>query len=699
MTKLTKNFMFIITTLIGFVAIGAFYFFYSEQKEFSTKQKEFLLALNAIEVNEARLEYILLQNYIYAYNNNDDVAHMLESLERSFNDLIQSQILLEENYMPLQEDIGKLKNEIDRLFVSVQRFVMLNASIKNSLIFLAAYDNKFSHFKDPQLFFKAGKIVESLLYARRMNDITFIQKDFRLPLKPDYSAEEKRFISTFNKHVEFILNTFPQLLKLQKEIDNNKILELVRKIKKDFTQISLHDTTLLNTFSVILFLIFTATYLYLIFILSRYAKEHDKLLETTNSLKHLIYHDVLTELKNRIAFDKEKLLLLKPMVMIINIDRFKDINDAYGTQVGDIMLKEVADFLQESLHDVKGLIDIYRIGGDEFCALFENTDTLYIQRLAENLIERIRTKEFLISNYEINISFSIAINCVKPLLENADLALKLIKKDRNKKVIVYDERLNLQEAVHNNIKTINLVKKALKHDGVVPYFQPIINLRTGKIEKYEALVRIIDADDVISPYRFLDISKKTSLYQDITRAVIEKTIQTALQYPQYRFSINLSMSDILNEPLIEELFELFEHHISVANRIDIELLETENLTDLSSVKDFIDRLHSFGSLVLIDDFGSGYSNFSYFSELEIDIVKIDGSIINEIATNKRKLHMLESIAMFCKGMNLKIVAEFVDNAEIVSLLQGLEIDYAQGYYYAPPLPKPLQEESAEDLSL
>jgi len=639
------------------------------------------------------MEYVLLQNYIYAYNNNDTIATVLNGLEQSFHDLIRSEILLDSDYMPLQEDIGRLKNEIDHLFVTVERFVMLNASIKNSLIFLASYDNRFSHTKDPELFFQAGKTVESLLYARRMSDISFIKKNYKLPIKPTLTPQEKRFIKTFNRHISFVVETFPQLLQLQKEISANKIVAYTRKIKQKFAAISIADIDILNTFSAILFLIFTATYLYLIFILSRYAKEHDKLLETTKSLKHLIYHDVLTELKNRIAFDKEKLTLLKPMVMIINIDRFKDINDAYGTQVGDVILKEVADFLQENLRQSRGVVDIYRIGGDEFCVLFENVQASYVENIAYALLEKIRTKEFHINTNEINISFSIAINCIKPLLENADLALKLLKQDRNKKVIVYDENLNLQEAVHNNIQTINLIKKALKYDMIVPYYQPIVNLKTKKIEKYESLVRILDGQKVISPYHFLDISKKTSLYQDITRVVIEKTLQTALRYPQYRFSINLAMSDILNEALVEELFDLFENNISVAGRVDIELLETENLNDISSVKNFIDRLHSFGSLVLIDDFGSGYSNFAYFAELEIDIVKIDGSIINEIVTNRRKLHMLESIVKFCKGMNLKTVAEFVDNAEIVAILQERNIDFVQGYFYAPPSPQPLQQES------
>jgi EAL domain-containing protein (putative c-di-GMP-specific phosphodiesterase class I) len=234
-----------------------------------------------------------------------------------------------------------------------------------------------------------------------------------------------------------------------------------------------------------------------------------------------------------------------------------------------------------------------------------------------------------------------------------------------------------------------MIKEAIKNDNVITYFQPIINLQNNEIEKYETLVRIIDNERVVSPFEFLEISKKTSLYFDITKIVIQKTISTALKYPQYRFSINLSMSDILNDSLINELFNLFEKNIRVAHRIDIELLETENLNDIHKVKLFIERVHSYGSLVLIDDFGSGYSNFAYFSELDIDIVKIDGSIINKITHDDRKYHMLESIVRFCEGMDLKMVAEFVDNEEIVKILKDLGVNYAQGFYFYKPLKEPL----------
>ena len=241
------------------------------------------------------------------------------------------------------------------------------------------------------------------------------------------------------------------------------------------------------------------------------------------------------------------------------------------------------------------------------------------------------------------------------------------------------------------MKTIDQIKTAIKNDKITPFFQPIINLKTSKIEKYEALVRLkLEDDTLLPPYKFLDISKKSSLYHHITKAMIEKTLEMAKEFPQYRFSINISMIDIVDTKLTKMLFETLSKNPDAASSLDIELLESENMQDLKVVQDFITKLHSFGSKILIDDFGTGYSNFSYFSSLDVDLVKIDGSIVSEIETNERKLHMLKSIHKFSDGMNMKNVAEFVETKEVASLLKEIGVEYAQGYYFSPPLERPLQ---------
>jgi len=213
-------------------------------------------------------------------------------------------------------------------------------------------------------------------------------------------------------------------------------------------------------------------------------------------------------------------------------------------------------------------------------------------QIGNNLEEAIKNKNFNIDDIYINLSVLIAINTIRPLLENADLALKTVKKDMDMRVIEYKSSMNLKKEWQNNIKVINMVKFALKEDRIVPYFQGIVNLQTMKIEKYEALVRLIlPSGEVLSPYFFLDIVSKTHYYYDITKTMIRKTIKVAKVHPAQRFSINFSMKDITNKDITNTLFELFDANKETAKRIDIELLETELVAvDDSRINDFIQKV-------------------------------------------------------------------------------------------------------------
>ena len=403
-------------------------------------------------------------------------------------------------------------------------------------------------------------------------------------------------------------------------------------------------------------------------------------------------HDDLTGVHNRSSLTQDiKTLNNSAIILLLNIDAFKEINDVYGNHFGDQVLVKLTEFLSHylsELHDMK----LYRIGGDEFAILFTKSSTEEVIQIGKNLEEVIRNKNFKIDNILINLSVSIAINSVAPLLENADLALKVVKKDMNRRVIEYKEELSVKKEWKKNIEIVNTVRSALKEDRIVPYFQGIVNLKTMKIEKYEALVRLIlPSGEVLSPYFFLDTVSKTHYYYDITKVMIQKTIEVAKVHPAQRFSINFSMKDIVNENIITILFTLFDADKETAKRVDIELLETELVVvDDNRINDFIKKVHSYGSKILIDDFGTGYSNFAYLSDLDVDILKIDASITKEIVSDARKLHIAKTIHNFTSGMNMQNVAEFVETKEVALRLQEMGIEYAQGYFFSKPLPLPLE---------
>ena len=228
----------------------------------------------------------------------------------------------------------------------------------------------------------------------------------------------------------------------------------------------------------------------------------------------------------------------------------------------------------------------------------------------------------------------------------------------------------------------------------MPFFQPIYDNKLNKITKYEALVRLIDTDGVVhSPFRFLELSKKSKQYKEITKEVIKHSIQMFKNLDS-DFSINISYSDIANPKIVAYLREQIEEY-AIGERVIIEIVESESISKYDAVKSFIDNMKMLGCKISIDDFGSGYSNFSHILELEVNFLKIDGSLIQNVASNKNSEIIVKSIIMFAKSIGIKTVAEFVSSKEIFEKVKELGIDYSQGYYIGAPQQTPQQEPSFE----
>ena len=683
-----------IVIFIGIVTAASLVYFYITQRNFTQNHREFLVALNMMESSQNHLKSSILLNSLYAYNNEDGVAKTINETQESLKFLIDSNILTYKSYLPIKNEVMKLKKQIDTNIINIEDYTMLNAGIQNSLIFLSRHVEKATKLKkdDKYLYIQANKIIKTFTNAKNTQDLDYLKQKKYLIVSNSQNKATQKFVNEFNLHSKFIAQKFGPYIRTTKKILNNKIEISIEHIRENFSKISLNDFYLLDKFAFILFLGFVFSTALIILLIIKYIKEHLKLLDTAKSLEHSFNYDLLTDLYNRNAFERHLQTLRRPHIIIVNIDDFKQINDVYGNDFGNKVLKNVSTYIKDYIK-LSYQANIYRLGGDEFGILFDNINSAHALEISYDLEEKISKRAFMVEPLKLSISVSIASNNISPILENADLALKEIKKDKTKKVIEYKESYNLKKNIEENLEIISIIKKALKDDRVVPYFQPIINLETLKIEKYEALVRIIQQDGtILLPYKFLDISKKTPYYQEITRVMINKTIEVAKSYP-YRFSINISMADILNKDIVDTMFKCFKEDLHVSSRIDIELLESENLEDTEQVQNFIKRAHSFGSKILIDDFGTGYSNFTYFSNLDVDLIKIDGSIVKEITTNERKLHMLKTIHEFSKGMDMQNVAEFVETREMALLLKEIGVTYAQGYYFGKPEEKPLESDT------
>ncbi len=210
--------------------------------------------------------------------------------------------------------------------------------------------------------------------------------------------------------------------------------------------------------------------------------------------------------------------------------------------------------------------------------------------------------------------------------------------------------------------------------------QPIINNKTKQIEKYECLVRIENEGEIHTPFFFLEVAKKTYLYMEIQKTMILKCFQKFSDLP-YSFSINLSMIDFNNKNFMNFLFEDIKKY-NLQNRLIVELLEDEVINS-KNISNYLKDFKDLGVRIAIDDFGSGYSNFVYLKELNIDILKIDGSLIQNI--DDPKIHILiTKIVEISKEFGFESVGEFIDNEHIALEVTKLGIDYSQGYYYGKP---------------
>ncbi|MEA3288853.1 MAG: EAL domain-containing protein [Campylobacterota bacterium] len=403
----------------------------------------------------------------------------------------------------------------------------------------------------------------------------------------------------------------------------------------------------------------------------------------TLALYQRLYYDELTKLpkRNRLIEDIEKLAPFA--LMIINIDEFKNINSVYGHALGDNVLVEFTRVLLNIALD-RGC-SVYNIGGDEFVFLnTNNKERGYCKQTANIILDTIEQNGIDIEiggetlNIALNITIGMAIN-EEQLLNKAQMALELSEQKRLP-FIVYDKEFNLEQDPSNDIKIINMIKSAIDEDRVVPYFQPIYTV-DGKV-KYESLIRIEDGDKVISPVHFLDISKKVRYYPKLTRIMIEKSFKIFSKRDE-EFSINLSFEDIINHKTMEFLFESIEKY-KVNDQLIIEILESENIDDFNIVKDFILKVKALGVRIAIDDFGSGYSNFSYLLQMHPDFIKIDGSIIKNIDHDEGSNMIAKTIKTLTNNFGAKTVAEFIHNEEVYEKVKELGVDGFQGYYFSEP---------------
>jgi len=413
-----------------------------------------------------------------------------------------------------------------------------------------------------------------------------------------------------------------------------------------------------------------------------------ELVGSKNKLEKTIITDSLTNLPNRqkliddiyeSEINKEESLHLA----LFNIDSFKEINDFYGYVVADKVLRSIATKLETMCVDNKG--SIYKLPSDEY-AIFTtlNMSTKEFLEHIQKVTNVMSRTKYEVDDNIIPISFSVGVasNC-SSIMVKADMALQKAKDDKKQTMVSYDDSIDMAKKIAKNIESVSLLKSAIDRKSIIPFFQPIYNIKTKKIEKYECLARIILEDGtIIPPFGFLDVAIKSRLYPYITKYIISNSFDF-FKDKKHEFSINISMEDVVNEETVEFIIDSL-NKFENPSRVVFEILESEEIDSYIQLKEFIKKVKVFGCKIAIDDFGSGYSNFAHILELKIDYLKIDASLVRHIIEDENSRKITQTIINFAKDLNLKTIAEYVENKESLALLEEMGSDYVQGYYIGKP---------------
>lgn len=406
--------------------------------------------------------------------------------------------------------------------------------------------------------------------------------------------------------------------------------------------------------------------------------------EQERELERQLYIDTLTDLPNRSALHKAIELHYAHKLMLINIDKFNTVNTIYGEEVGDAVIIEFSKRLNAMLS--ADTLTLYRHSGDEFAILMdEKTPSDFFKEDTIIMAHQLNPIDISCMGHDITVRARIGAaqgfksGNPRSLVSMASLALREAQKSKQAYSFyseVVDKVLHLEE----NLTTLSMLEYGLKHQGIVLHFQAIANTKAHEIEKFEALVRIVDeAGTMHYPNEFIDIAKGARLYSKLSQEVFRQTLEAAQKNPLYEFSFNIEMTDIL-DPRTSRYILTALRNSNCAERIVFELVESEELESSEQVYHFFRLIKEEGSKIAIDDFGSGYSNYAYLMKLGVDIVKIDGSLVADITTNLNNKRIVKSIINIIHELGMQVVTEYIEDKETYQMVVLLGADYAQGHY-------------------
>ncbi|MBV0933644.1 EAL domain-containing protein [Marinobacterium weihaiense] len=411
--------------------------------------------------------------------------------------------------------------------------------------------------------------------------------------------------------------------------------------------------------------------------------------------------DSLTGLPNRSRLLQDLERDSSVSLVLVNLDRFREVNGLFGDDCGDLILKEVTLRMQSFLSsDENRGGRLYRVQGDEFAIALPRRRPEMVQAQLEQILNFIRQTPIHWQNHEIGLSATVSaavpwheVPREHSLYIHAREAMREAR-EKGLHCRVYDGSEPLEQSFEYNQKWAGKLRDALDSEGLVAWFQPILNNTTGRIDKYECLVRMLgDNGEIISPGKFLDVAGKLRLDGHITRVMVDKCMTRFADSP-LQFSINLSYTDLQSEELTHFILQRLDE-TGVGPRVIFELLESASIENYDQVRAFVNEVKKRGCRIAIDDFGTGYSNFEHLLQLQVDIIKIDGSLIRNLDKDANSRRVTRGIVGLARSMKIETVAEFVHSREVQMEVLRLGISFSQGELISMPQPEPTVEVSSE----
>jgi diguanylate cyclase (GGDEF)-like protein len=423
--------------------------------------------------------------------------------------------------------------------------------------------------------------------------------------------------------------------------------------------------------------------------------------KATEGLLFLANNDPLTKVFNRrgieIALDNAMVQIAdgKPVALAyLDLDRFKLINDLYGHNTGDTVLKEVCERVKGM---IAGSVQFGRVGGDEFVLVFSDTTVAAAAQVCRGIVESIGNSPYVVGELAFHVRGSIGLiemssgMKIKDAVSTADRACREAKIGNCDGLVVYEKHAKAFQQHEAELKLVEVLASKTATQGLFLVMQPIMSLSAPHESlNFEVLLRMKDKEGVLVPTdRLIKAGENSGRMSVIDRWVLSTTLDwlnqnySVMKHTKF-VCMNLSGASLNDEKFMQDVYGMLEKNKHIVEHLCLEITESVALHDLENTKRFVEKVRGYGAKVALDDFGAGYTSFSYLKELTADLLKIDGSFIVDMNRHPANVAIVEAIVSLAKNLGMKTIAEWAEDAATVQTLVDIGVDYVQGYVVARP---------------